>query len=180
LGEELFETCAPCHAANGGGNFEIGAPSIAGLPAWYVQAQLEKFQAGARGKHPADLPGLRMRPMAVTLNKDGHITAVAEYIAGMTRVDPGRVVNGNAGAGAGQYQLCAACHGANGEGNEALHAPPLVVPNDWYLMESLRKFKSGVRGSTPGDVWGATMRPNTLALDEMGMENVVAYIQTLR
>lgn len=182
LGEELFETCAPCHGSNGGGNIDIGAPTIAGLPSWYVVTQLEKFQNGVRGKHPDDLAGLRMRPMAVSLQfgAPGQNEAVAEHIAGMTRVDPGRAVLANAGAGAGRYQVCAVCHGADAQGNADLHAPPLAVTNDWYLLEQLRKFKSGIRGADPLDTWGATMRPNTLALDETAMQDVVAYIQTLR
>ena len=181
LGEELFETCAPCHGSNGGGNIEVGAPTIAGLPAWYVVTQLEKFQNGTRGTHPDDLAGLRMRPMAISLTfVQGQNEAVAEHIAGMTRVEPGRVVLANAGSGAGRYQVCAVCHGADDQGNADLHAPPLAVTNDWYLLEQLRKFKSGVRGADPLDTWGATMRPNTLALDETAMQDVVAYIQTLR
>ncbi|MDA1095689.1 MAG: c-type cytochrome [Chloroflexi bacterium] len=180
LGEELFQTCAPCHGENGGGNLAISAPGIAGLPDWYIQSQLEKFQAGMRGSHPGDTAGLRMRPMAVTLNGEGQIAAVAEYVAGLAPVDPGRMLAGNAGAGAVRYQLCSACHGANGEGNEILNAPPLVGSSDWYLVAQLRKFKAGMRGADPADTWGATMRPNALTLDEAAMEDVVAYVQTLR
>ena len=32
----------------------------------------------------------------------------------------------------------------------------------------------------PADIAGATMRPNSLALDDQAMKNVVAYIQTLQ
>ncbi|MBI2301994.1 MAG: beta-galactosidase trimerization domain-containing protein, partial [Armatimonadetes bacterium] len=32
----------------------LGAPAIAGLSAWYVEAQLRKFRIGARGTHPSD------------------------------------------------------------------------------------------------------------------------------
>ncbi len=66
-GQELFQNCVPCHQADGSGNPEIGAPNIAGMKAWYVQAQLQKFRAGTRGMHFSDVEGMRMRPMAVSL-----------------------------------------------------------------------------------------------------------------
>jgi cytochrome c553 len=55
-----------------------------------------------------------------------------------------------------------------------------VQLDDWYLLSQLRNFKSGARGGRPGDTWGATMRPNTLVLDDQAMQNVIAYVQTLR
>lgn len=63
-GRELFAACATCHGVQGEGNVSIQAPSIAALPAWYVEVQLLKFRTGARGAHPDDLEGLRMRPMS--------------------------------------------------------------------------------------------------------------------
>ena len=75
---------------------------------------------------------------------------------------------------------CAPCHGPQGQGVQAVNAPPLVGQADWYLLSQLHKFKSGRRGGDPADVSGQTMRPNTLALDDQAMLNVVAYIQTLQ
>ena len=54
LGAELFETCQPCHGATGAGDPAIQAPAIAGLPQWYIESQLQSFQAGWRGKHAED------------------------------------------------------------------------------------------------------------------------------
>lgn len=180
-GAELFETCAPCHGEAGQGNPEIAAPAIAGLPQWYVESQLAAFQAGFRGKHAGDLAGLRMRPMAMTLNRDGDIPSVAEYVAGLEAVYPESSLHGNAGAGAERYTtVCVACHGADGQGNELLKAPPIVQLDDWYLVQELQNFKSGARGADPADTWGSTMRINTLALDDQAMADVIAYVQTLR
>ena len=179
LGEELFETCTPCHGANGGGNPEIAAPGIAGLPQWYVETQLQGFQAGFRGKHADDLPGLRMRPMAISLREDD-IPSIAEYVASLTPAFAPSTLHGNAGAGAEIYTPCVACHGTDGLGNEVLHAPPLVQMDDWYLLQELQNFKHGARGAVTGDTWGITMRVNTLALSDEAMEDVVAYVQTLR
>ena len=65
-GQALFDTCVPCHGANGQGNQVLGAPAIAGLPQWYVEAQLEKYQTGWRGAHPMDTVGIRMKSMTST------------------------------------------------------------------------------------------------------------------
>jgi uncharacterized protein len=179
-GAELFETCVPCHGGDAGGNVELAAPAIGGLPQWYIEDQLRGFQQGFRGKHAEDLPGLRMRPMAVSLNRDGDIESVAEYVSSLESTYPESTLDGNAGAGATTYAVCVTCHMADGLGNQDLHAPPIVQLDDWYLLSQLRNFKSGARGARPGDVWGQTMRPNTLVLDDQAMRDVVAYVQTLR
>jgi len=179
-GAELFETCVPCHGGTGSGDMAIAAPAIAGLPQWYVEEQLRGFQAEYRGDHPDDLPGLRMRPMAVTLNREGDIESVAQFVASLDAVYPASTLHGNAGAGAASYQVCVACHGEDGLGNPDLHAPPIVQLDDWYLLNQLRNYKSGARGGRADDVWGTTMRVNTLALTDEAMLDVIAYVQTLR
>ncbi len=180
-GKAVYGTCVPCHGATGGGNEELGAPSIAGLPQWYIEAQLEKFENGWRGAHPLDTVGIRMRSMANALDNPGDRASVAEYVAQMAPVNPEPMLQvGNAQAGATSFQTCIACHGPDGTGVEVLNAPPLVGQADWYLLAQLRKFRAGWRGTHPQDVSGATMRPNSLLLDDAAMENVVAYIQTLQ
>lgn len=179
-GEALYQTCTPCHGEDGVGNVDIAAPSIAGLPQWYIEDQLQGFQQAFRGQHHEDLPGLRMRPMAISLTRDGDIESVAEYVASMPAVYPESTLDGNAGAGAQSYQVCVACHGAEGLGNEMLRSPPIVQMHDWYMLNQLRNFKSGARGAHPQDTWGATMRVNALALSEQAMKDVIAYVYTLR
>ncbi len=179
-GAELYETCVPCHGVNGDGKEEVAAPAIAGLPQWYVEEQLRGYQVGYRGDHASALPALRMRPMALSLTREGDIESVAQYVAAMESVYPASTLHGNAGAGAMAYQVCVACHGQDGLGNPDLHAPPIVQLNDWYLLNQLRYFKSGARGADPGDVWGATMRANALVLSDQAMQDVIAYVQTLR
>lgn len=180
-GAELYETCAPCHGEAGQGDPSIQAPAIAGLPQWYIEGQLQSFQAGWRGKHADDLPALRMRPMAVTLNREGDIPSVAEYVASLAAPFPPSTLHGNAGAGAAQYeQVCVACHGADGRGNELLRSPPIVQLHDWYLVQELQNFRSGARGAHPADTWGTTMRVNAVLLSDQAMQDLIAYVQTLR
>ena len=180
-GAELFETCVPCHGVDGVGDAELEAPAIAGLPQWYIEEQLQGYQAGYRGDHYQDLPGLRMRPMALSLTRDGDIESVAQYVADLDSYYAPSTLDGNAGAGAATYtQVCVACHGPEGRGIEELHAPPIVQLQDWYLVQEVQNFKSGARGAAPGDTWGATMRANSLALTDQAMRDVIAYVQTLR
>lgn len=180
-GAELYETCTPCHGADAGGDPAIEAPAIAGLPQWYIEAQLQSFQQGWRGKHADDLPALRMRPMAVSLNREGDIESVAQYVASLEPTYPASTLHGNAGAGAAQYeQVCLACHGPEGRGDEILRAPPIVQLQDWYLVQELENFRSGARGADPADTLGLTMRANTVAMSDQAMADVIAYVQTLR
>jgi len=87
---------------------------------------------------------------------------------------------GDATAGASFYAVCIACHGAQGEGNPALHAPKLAGQTDWYLIRQLKNFKSGARGTDEHDINGRLMAPMAATLpDDDAMANVVAYIKTL-
>ncbi len=87
---------------------------------------------------------------------------------------------GDADAGRPLYAACAACHGAQGEGNAALHAPKLSGQGDWYLRRQLKNFKQGARGTHDKDVFGKMMAPMAATLaDDAAIEDVIAYIRTL-
>jgi len=72
-----------------------------------------------------------------------------------------------------------ACHGTNGEGNQALNAPKLGGLQDWYVARQLKNFKAGVRGSHAEDTFGKLMAPMAMVLDDAAVNNVAAYIATL-
>ena len=126
-GQQLFELCAQCHAGNGGGNSKFLAPAIAGMPAWYVEMQLKNFKSGIRGLHAEDTGGLRMYPMSQWLRTEADQKAVSVYVAALPETDPTGELDGegDASRGAGYYAVCSACHGAAGEGNQGMGAPPL-------------------------------------------------------
>jgi cytochrome c553 len=180
-GHQLFALCAQCHGDHAEGSAETLAPAIAGLPAWFVTGQLQKFRAGGRGTHFDDISGMRMRPMSMWLRGDEDVANVAAYVASLPRANPAPALEGgNAETGKQRYLACQACHGPNGEGNQALNAPPLAGGSDWYLLTSLQKFKAGVRGTNPKDTTGMLMRPMSMTLaDEQAMLDVLAYIGTL-
>jgi cytochrome c553 len=180
-GAELFQLCAQCHGNAAEGNREIAAPAIAGLDQWYIEAQLTKFREGLRGAHPEDLPGLRMRPMAITLLHEGDVPDVAAYVASLPAVRPLPVFHeGDASMGKAYFNLCATCHGPKGAGNQQMNAPPLNKASDWYLLKQLNNFKAGIRGANPKDASGALMRPMAMSLpDEKAMKDVIAFIMAL-
>jgi cytochrome c oxidase subunit 2 len=180
-GEELFhQLCSQCHGSEGEGFRLALAPSIAGLPEWYVQRQLDGFRAGHRGRHFDDISGMRMRPMARVLEAED-VAHTAAFVASMPIAHPEpELEGGDATKGQALYAPCIACHGLDGTGNQALGSPPINHQNDWYLLTQLQHFKAGVRGTAPGDMQGALMRPMSMTLaDEQAMKDVIAFIMTL-
>ena len=180
-GALLFDLCAQCHGPDAEGNRFFLAPAIAGLSEWYVLAQLNKFRGGLRGTHFDDLSGMRMRPMALTLEKDADVEIIAKYVASLPLTRPApEVAGGDPTKGKPLYAICLACHGAKGEGMQATNGPPLANCSDWYLLDQLKKFKLGIRGADPRDPFAIMMRPMAMALaDEQAMKDVIAYIGTL-
>ena len=180
-GKEIFQTCVPCHGPAGAGRYEVRAPGIAGMSDWYIRQELHKFVSGARGTNFDDAEGMHMQPMALSLANDEDVKAVSRYVASLPQPRRIATLGGDAKAGQALYVTCIACHGVNGEGNEALKAPRVAGVEDWYLAAELRKFKSGVRGTNPEDQEGALMHNMTATLaDEKAMRDVVAYIETLK
>jgi len=180
-GQEVFDTCVPCHNSDGSGNSAVGAPNIAGMKAWYVEREVDKFRSGVRGMHFSDVEGMRMRPMALSLTSEDDVKAVAHYVETLPPAPHATLLPGDPKAGATLYATCGACHGDNGAGNQDLGAPRIAGVDDWYLATELRKFRSGVRGTDPKDREGRLMRPmaRTLASED-AIRNVVAYVETLK
>jgi cytochrome c oxidase subunit 2 len=77
-------------------------------------------------------------------------------------------------------QMCTACHGEDGMGNQELNSPRLAGMTDWYMVTQLQKFRAGLRGDHLDDTYGLQMTPFAKALpDEQAVLEVVAYINTL-
>ena len=182
-GRELFELCSQCHGERGEGNLLYEAPALAGLSDWYLTAQIEKFKNGARGAHPEDFAGLRMRPMSRALrSEDGQddVADVVSYLITLPPIKPEPTLDGDAERGKALYAVCTQCHGAAGEGMKPLNGPSLRHVPDWYTVAQLKKFKAGIRGGSPADPNGMLMRGMSLSLtDEQAMKDVAAYILTL-
>lgn len=179
-GEVLYGLCTQCHGDAGQGSPLALAPAIGGLADWYVESQLQNFKKGVRGMHPDDLGGLRMYPMSLFLRSDEDIASVSAYVASLPTPPVETTVDGNATKGAEYYATCTQCHGANGGGNQQLNAPRLTGTSDWYLVESLKKYKAGIRGGNPGNANAVLMRGmSNMLVDDQAINDVVAHIVTL-
>ncbi len=174
-----FVYCTVCHGVQLMGNVNINAPRLSDMEIWYVEQQLHSFKKGWRGTHDGDLVGMEMRPMASVLT-DEQIAEAAVFVNRTRSPLPSVTVDGDADAGRRHYTTCAACHGVNAEGNEALGAPALTGLNDWYLVRQLQNYLSGVRGSDPADNYGMQMRASAQLLgSDEAIQDVVTFITTL-
>jgi cytochrome c oxidase subunit 2 len=91
------------------------------------------------------------------------------------------IADGDPTKGKSIYITCAACHGQNGEGIQATNSPRLSGLRKSYLVSQLQKFRSGLRGTIPEDVYGTQMATMAKILpDEQSLLDVVAYIGTLQ
>lgn len=144
--------CFTCHGLRGQGDGD-SVPRLAGLPAGYLQKQLEDYAAERR-------PDPVMVPIARALDAQDR-RAVAEYYAGAPpswTAANGTAATGAAGAAAaGLYHQgdagrglapCATCHGATGEGLGAAN-PPLAGQPPAYLADQLRRWKTARRRNDP-------------------------------
>jgi cytochrome c oxidase subunit 2 len=117
-----------------------------------------------------------MRGRVVVVEQD----AYEAWAAGQrTHAELAARSGGDAAAGRQTFALCAACHGANAEGNQSLNAPKLAGQPGWYLARQMHKFKLGIRGGAPGDEIASQMTTIAGPLDETAIDDVVAYIGTL-
>ena len=62
-----------------------------------------------------------------------------------------------------------------------MSAPPLTGQSDWYLYESIKKYKASIRGMGEGDSFGMAMIGMVGTLpDDDAIRDVIAHLQTLQ
>lgn len=179
-GAAQYAVCASCHGPQGQGQQALNAPKLAGQDPWYLKRQLRNFQNGLRGTHDDDVFGKQMAPMARTLATEAAINNVIAHIETFPDEPTASTVEGDVAHGASRFKVCAYCHGAQGQGIEAISAPRLSNMTDWYLARQLENFKQGIRGTHPQDYDGKQMGFMARTLqDEQAVNDVIAYINTL-
>jgi cytochrome c553 len=128
--------CVTCHGARGEGN-GFDAPRLAGLPAGYLQKQMEDFAAGLR---PHEL----MRDVARFLDSHERVLVSNYYAALPPRaLPPATAERADASATALYAQACESCHGAHAAGTP--QAPPLNAQPAFYLMQQLQDWQASKR-----------------------------------
>ncbi|WP_111411988.1 c-type cytochrome [Billgrantia lactosivorans] len=97
-----------------------------------------------------------------------------------TYAELAQLAPGDPAAGEEHYNNCVACHGPEGQGNQALNAPKLAGLDPWYIGRQLWLFRSGARGSDENDRFGPLMRPfATMLPDRQAIADVAAHIASL-
>lgn len=83
-------------------------------------------------------------------------------------------------AGREHYAACAACHGADGEGNREMNAPQLAGLPAWYLQRQLKHYQEGIRGAHEADTYGRQMAPMAGVLgSQEAVRDVSAWLASL-
>jgi cytochrome c oxidase subunit 2 len=180
IGKNSFVLCASCHGQQGEGIMAMNAPSLAGLPPWYIERQLKYYKEGIRGTHEKDQFGQQMAPMANMLADDAAIRNVTAYLETLQPTPAQSTLAGDPIKGASHYNTCGACHGALAQGNYALQAPSLAGQQDWYLKRQLENFRTGIRGTHKQDTYGHQMVLMARSLhNEQSIDDLLAYLNTL-
>jgi cytochrome c oxidase subunit 2 len=81
-----------------------------------------------------------------------------------------------AAAAEANFDYCTVCHGANGNGNIAIHAPRIAGLEPWYLKSQIAAFKAGWRGTHAKDGPGNEMRSIALALTDTEINRAIVYV----
>lgn len=138
--QPLYETCAACHGADGGGVADGSIPAIGGQPAAVIAAQLRKFRSGSR-------EDLRMQHFsnADHLRDEAQLLAVAAHVASLRRKTP--VAHGSGDAlesGRSDFERsCASCHGAQAAADAKRGMMALAGQHAPYLLRKMREASSG-------------------------------------
>jgi cytochrome c oxidase subunit 2 len=109
-----------------------------------------------------------------------HARSAARFAAAFAFV-MASAVSARAATGQQTFAICAACHGARGEGNPATGAPAIAGQQLAYLQRQLGNFRTGLRGTHKNDTYGAQMRAGAQAVlqDEKAIAAVAAYVASL-
>jgi cytochrome c553 len=124
------------HSARGEGN-GFDAPRLAGLPAGYLQKQMEDYAAGLRAHE-------LMRDVARFLDSDGRMQVARYYAALLPQALPPATRDTVAGTTPALYaNACQQCHGVDGVGS--VNGPPLNAQPAFYLAQQLQDWQVSKR-----------------------------------
>jgi len=142
--------CSSCHGSHGQGNSAVGFPRLAGLPAPYLERQLNALASGDRNN-------AMMHPVAKTLSAE-QLKTLADYYAGLPAPQAsGAAPLANAASveelakhGRPEQGLpgCVLCHGSGGVGIGE-DFPPLAGQSAIYMANQLRAWKQHTRPPGP-------------------------------
>jgi len=172
MGQRLFlNNCAQCHGSDGGGS--RGFPSLRDND-WLYGGEPEAIKTSIANGRNGVMPAL-----GAALGTADDVKDTANYVlslAGRTH-DELRAQRGKPKFGAN----CAACHGAEGKGNQQLGAPNLTDGIWLYggseaaIIETITKGR-GISTLTPGQ---SVMPAHLATLGEAKVHLLAAYVMSL-
>ena len=116
IGERLFiNNCAACHGSNAQGS--KGFPNLTDND-WLHGGTVEKIEETLVLGRTGNMP-----PMAAAVGTAEDVRNVANYVLSLSDSPHNPIA---AASGKTKFSVCAACHGADGKGNQALGAPNLT------------------------------------------------------
>jgi len=116
IGERLFiNNCAACHGSDAKGS--KGFPNLTDGD-WLYGGSHEKIVETITQGRQGNMP-----PMAAAVGSAQDVRNLAQYVLSLSD-SPHNAIAANEGKA--KFGVCAACHGANGKGNQALGAPNLT------------------------------------------------------
>jgi cytochrome c553 len=143
--------CVTCHGTRGEGN-GFDAPRLAGLPAGYLQKQMEDYAADLR-------PHEVMRDVAGFLDSDERAMVANFYATLPPAALPPATLQSSPATAEALYRdgdparglaSCASCHGDGGVGSAG--GPPLAGQPAFYLARQLRDWQAAKRRNDAGNV----------------------------
>lgn len=171
IGERLFmNNCAQCHGSDARGS--KGFPNLADAD-WLHGGGGDRIKETiAKGRNGT------MPPMAAAVGGSDDVKNVAHYVLSLSNSPHDSL---RAQLGKGKFGACAACHGADGKGNQALGAPNLtddVWLHGWGEQAIVNMIVAGKTNQMPaqeekltpaqihvlsGYVWSLSNRPAGVA-----------------
>jgi cytochrome c oxidase subunit 2 len=171
----LYQSCLLCHS-----NKEMQrGPVLDGMESWYILDQLKKFKNGQRGRDPKNRAEFLMAASMARFRDEKEMVRVADYIANLPPKPSITTVKGNMEHGRVLYLGCIGCHGSKGEGRSEVKAPALLIQEDWFLLDQLRKYRNGLRGTHPDDIFGRAMVESIRNWPDKDLKDVTVYLNSL-
>ena len=142
-GGKLFEACAGCHGADGGGTVDGSVPRIAGQHFSVLARQIVDFRQGVRWD--VRMEGVATRHDVIAAPQD--VADVAWFVSLLERDGRRGVRDGQfVERGAAIYGAnCASCHGEGGSGNEQKQIPRIGGQHASYLARQIYDAVDGRR-----------------------------------
>ncbi|MCC8939695.1 cytochrome-c oxidase, cbb3-type subunit III [Bradyrhizobium sp. Arg62] len=174
-GKTVFaDNCAPCHGSGGAG--AKGYPNLNDddwLWGGSLDQILQTIQFGARSGHAQAHEGQMLAFGRDGILKKDEIVTVANYVRSLSGLST--AASFDAGAGTKIFaENCAACHGENAKGNQALGAPNLTDHIWLYgseeetLVETISYGRAGIMPAWSGRLDPITVKALAVYVHSLG------------